>query len=97
MAAVRVVVSEAAKEDLARQSQWYMSVAGERVASHYLEAFHMSVSVLVPQPAAGTPRKFRDPRLQGLRSVLMPGAFRGISCSTVWRRMPWLSSGYCTA
>ena len=53
-----------------------MSVAGERVASHYLEAFHMSVSVLVPQPAAGTPRKFRDPRLQGLRSVLMPGAFR---------------------
>ena len=76
MAAERVVVSEAAKEDLARQSQWYISVAGERVARRYLEAFQSVMSVLAQLPAGGVPRKFRDPRLQGLRSVFMPGAFR---------------------
>jgi toxin ParE1/3/4 len=73
---MRVILSEAAVADLKRQSGWYFEKAGERIAGRYLKAFDSTVSRIQSQPQMGTVRRFRDFRLQGLRSVMMDGAFR---------------------
>lgn len=73
---MKVMLSEAAREDLASQSRWYFQKAGAGLAERYLAAFEMTLSQLAQQPAMGTRRRFRDPRLMGLRSRSMSGAFR---------------------
>jgi len=73
---MRIVISEAARQDLASQSQWYFQQAGDRLADRYMAAFDDTLAVLAAQPEIGSRRKFRDARLQGLRSAIMFGAFR---------------------
>ncbi len=73
---MKCIVSEAAREDLEGQSQWYFLRAGQSTANRYLAAFDETLTLLATQPCLGTLRKFRDVRLRGLRSVVMFGAFR---------------------
>jgi len=70
------LVSDAAKNDLAIQSAWYAHHADEDVAERYLTSFRHTLEVLSAQPDLGHPRRFRNPRLSGLRSMVMHGAFR---------------------
>ncbi len=72
----RCEVTEDARHDLALQYAWYAEKAGERIAERYLEAFRRATDALLLAPETGAPRRFRDPRLAGLRSLQLPGAFR---------------------
>ena len=76
MPARRSEVSQDAREDLALQYTWYMNQAGSSIAERYLSAFEQSVRALTLQPEMGMPRRFRDRRLSGIRSIQMHGAFR---------------------
>ena len=76
MTARRSEVSQDAREDLALQYTWYMNQAGSSIAERYLSAFEQSVRALTLQPEMGMPRRFRDRRLIGIRSIQMHGAFR---------------------
>ncbi len=76
MDSLPVIISEAAREDPARQSNWYYHKAGADTAERYLAAFDSATALLAMQPETGTLRKFHDGRLRRLRSVIMFGAFR---------------------
>ena len=76
MSVSRVEVSDAAREDLALQSAWYVQKAGADIAERYLNAFDATLKKLQSLPEIGRLRMFRDPRLQGLRSFMTDGAFR---------------------
>ena len=71
-----VLILPAAVEDLRHQSEWYSECAGEVIALRYLSAVEQTLARLTGFPESGRARRFKDPRLQGLRSVSLPGAFR---------------------
>ncbi|HWN95105.1 MAG TPA: type II toxin-antitoxin system RelE/ParE family toxin [Methylomirabilota bacterium] len=50
------------------QFRWYAFEADWNVAMRYLSAVHQTLELLAYQPALGRERRFRDPRLRGLRS-----------------------------
>ena len=72
----RIEITEVAREDLASQSDWYREKAGVHVAEHYVGAVQETLKSLQRQPDLGRLRKYRDPRLCGLRSSTVQGAFR---------------------
>ena len=76
MAGRKSEVSEDAREDVLGQYGWYLKEAGIKIAERYLAAFRGTVEFLVVQPEAGILRKFRNPRLSGIRSFQMSAPFR---------------------
>jgi plasmid stabilization system protein ParE len=72
----RIEATEAAREDLAAQSDWYHDKAGRDIAERYLDSVQQTLRMLQKQPDLGRVRKFRDSRLHGLRSSVVQGAFR---------------------
>lgn len=70
------VISPDARDDLALSYKWYLSEAGQAVAERYLEAFSKTVRLLSLAPDAGMIRHFRSPRLRGIRSMPLHGAFK---------------------
>lgn len=69
-------VTEDARADLSLEYSWYAEHAGVKIAEGYLEAFWRSTRALSHAPKMGGLRRFRDPRLSGLRSLHLEGAFR---------------------
>lgn len=76
MAGARYEVSEDARQDLALQYAWYFREAGEGIAERYLDAFRGAVDLLGRQSGIGVQRRFRNPRLKGIRSFQLPAPFR---------------------
>ena len=76
MSVTRCEVSENARLDLARQYEWYELEAGVDIAERYLQAFQQTAQYVTNHPVVGILRRFRDPRLKGIRSVQVHGAFR---------------------
>ena len=76
MAAVRCEVGEDARQDLLLQYLWYFREAGTGIADRYLDAFRGAVDLLARQPGVGLQRRFRNPRLKGIRSFQLPAPFR---------------------
>lgn len=76
MSLTRQEVSEDAREDLALQYEWYAREAGEAIAERYITAFRQTLDLIAQQPEIGMNRKFRSPKLQGIRSRPIHGAFR---------------------
>ena len=76
MLPLRCEVTEDARLDLALQYAWYAQRAGDTIAERYLEAFRHTTETLMRAPETGVLRRFRDPRLAGLRSRQLAGAFR---------------------
>ncbi len=64
--------------DVAMQFGWYVHEAGERTAWRYFDAVEPTIGQLVDQPEVGRLRRFRDERLQGLRSFRVSSPFRKI-------------------
>lgn len=54
--------------DFELQADWYVQVAGGAVAGRYLQALDATLQLLCLQPGLGRPRRFRHPRLKGIRS-----------------------------
>jgi toxin ParE1/3/4 len=76
MSTPRCEVSEAARQDLAAQYEWYAGKAGTDIAERYLASFRHTVDLLTSQPEAGALRKFRSPRLRDIRSLQVAAPFR---------------------
>ena len=76
MNALRQEVSDDARQDLAVQYEWYWREAGEDIAERYLAAFRQTLDLIAQQPEMGMLRRFRSPRLRGIRSFQMLRAFR---------------------
>ena len=76
MAVVRCEVSEDARLDLSLQYSWYIQKAGVDIAERYLAAFRGVLDLLGRQPGLGVQRRFRNPRLKGIRSFQLPASFR---------------------
>ena len=57
------------KQDFALRFAWYVDEAGPEVARRFQSALDQTLSKLANRPDLGRPRNFRNPRLQGLRSL----------------------------
>ena len=60
--------SQLFETDVTGQFAWYVAEAGEPVAWRFLAAVELTLAKLAKQPEMGSLRRFRNPRLQGLRS-----------------------------
>ena len=54
--------------DFEIQYEWYFSEVGEDTAEGYLNAVNDTLQFLRQNPALGRERRFRNPRLKGMRS-----------------------------
>lgn len=61
--------------DAELQFEWYMDEAGEEVACRYLVALDETLGRISRQPELVPLRRFRAPRLNGLRSWLVAKPF----------------------
>jgi plasmid stabilization system protein ParE len=68
-------ISGRAEADLTSQYRWYFDNAGEQVAERFLAAFDRTVEALAQVPELGRRRRFRDPALVGLRSLVVRERF----------------------
>ncbi len=57
------------KLDFAKQFAWYAQEAGPDIARRFQEALDQTLNKLASQPDLGRLRRFRNPRLQGVRSL----------------------------
>lgn len=57
------------REDFALRALWYVREAGGDVARRYEAAVDATLQLLCAQPDLGRKRRFRNPKLQGLRSI----------------------------
>jgi toxin ParE1/3/4 len=62
-------------EDFEQQARWYVRRAGEPVATRYLAALDQSLELLTRHPGLGRKRRFRHPRLRGIRSYRVKPPF----------------------
>lgn len=66
------------KQDYAKLFTWYVDEAGPDVARRFQAALDQSLNKLALQPDLGRLRRFRNPRLHGLRSFLVERPFNKI-------------------
>lgn len=62
-------------QDFDLQYRWYFEHADEKVAERFLAAVEKSLSLLAAQPEMGKCRKFRHPKLAGVRSFRVQPPF----------------------
>jgi len=67
--------ADAFREDFALQALWYVRQAGDEVARRFQKAVDSTLSLLCAQPGIGRTRRFRHPKLQGLRSFAVGRPF----------------------
>lgn len=66
------------KVDFAKQFAWYTEEAGPDTARRFQAALDQTLSQLGSHPDLGRPRHFRNPRLQGVRSLPVERPFNKI-------------------
>jgi plasmid stabilization system protein ParE len=57
------------KQDFANQFSWYVDEAGPDVARRFQVALDNSLKKIAQRPDLGSRRRFKNPQLQGLRSI----------------------------
>jgi toxin ParE1/3/4 len=62
--------------DFEEQYRWYLEQAGEEIAERFLRAVVAILALLAEQPNLGRRRKFRHPKLRGLRSFPAEAPFQ---------------------
>jgi plasmid stabilization system protein ParE len=67
--------ADAFREDFTMQALWYVRQAGDEVARRFQKAVDSTLSLLCEQPGIGRIRRFRHPKLQGLRSFPLKRPF----------------------
>jgi len=64
---MKQVIRPAARQDILGQFLYLLENNAPAAAAQFLEAVEATISKLSKQPTLGAPKKFRNPRLQGLR------------------------------
>ena len=67
--------ADAFLEDFTLQALWYVREAGDEVARRFQKAVDSRLHLLCEQPGLGRVRRFRHPKLQGLRSFAVDQPF----------------------
>jgi plasmid stabilization system protein ParE len=67
--------ADAFVEDFTLQALWYVREAGDEVARRFQRAVDSRLYLLCEQPGVGRVRRFRHPKLQGLRSFAVERPF----------------------
>ena len=70
---MNLTIRTAAREDILRQYEWYLTEGGEAVAQQFLDAAEAAIDLLRRMPDIGSPREFQNPLLKGLRAWPIPG------------------------
>jgi plasmid stabilization system protein ParE len=70
--------ADAFLEDFALQAWWYVREAGDDVARNFQTAVDSRLRLLCAQPGLGRARRFKHPKLQGLRSFAVERPFQRI-------------------
>lgn len=70
---MRVVVQEAAEQDILSQFEWYAAQGLADIARRFRVATYGAIEAVAAMPHAGTPRLSRNPTLTGLRSWPIKG------------------------
>jgi plasmid stabilization system protein ParE len=70
---VKLIIQEAAEDDMLRQYDWYEDHGLSDVADRFSLAVHASISAALKRPKAGAPKHVRNPQLAGLRSWSVQG------------------------
>ena len=68
--------ADAFLEDFTLQALWYVREAGDDVARRFQQAVDSTLSLLCKEPGLGHVRRFRHPKLQGLRSFPVERPFQ---------------------
>ena len=63
------------REDFALRALWYVREAGAEVARRFQESVDATLQQLCLHPELGRARRFRHPKLQGLRSQIVERPF----------------------
>ena len=67
--------ADAFLEDFALQALWYVRQDGAELAIRFQQAVDSRLHLLCEQPGAGPVRKFKHPKLKGLRSFALERPF----------------------
>jgi len=73
---MRVEKADAFRRDFASQALWYVRRAEGDLAHRFQQAVDSTLRLLCDQPGIGRERRFRNPRLQGLRSLVVERPFQ---------------------
>ena len=68
--------ADAFLEDFTLQALWYVREGGHEVARRFQKAVDSRLRLLCGQPGLGRLRRFRHPKLQGLRSFAVERPFQ---------------------
>ena len=68
---MRVLVQEAAEQDILSQFEWYAAQGLADIARGFRASSYGAIEAVTAMPHAGTPRLSRNPTLTGLRSWLI--------------------------
>jgi toxin ParE1/3/4 len=69
----RIIRRPRAIDDLTEQTAYYLSEAGEEVASRFLAAAEETLEQLLELPLSGATRSYLNPSLEGLRMFPVRG------------------------
>ena len=64
---MKFVIRPAARQDILKQFLYLLEKDASAAAARFLAAVETTISKLSQQPTIGAPKKFKNPRLQGLR------------------------------
>ena len=70
---MKFVIRPAAREDILRQYEYYLSEADDLVAARFLAAVESAIEKVCRQPGMGAPKMLKNPKLAGLRSSPVRG------------------------
>lgn len=76
--------SESYLQDFANQARWYVRHAGEDVARRFEAAADHTVVALSRDPELGRVRRFKEPRLRGLRPFRVEPPFNKLLIFYRW-------------
>ena len=70
---MKLTIKPAARRDILHQFEHYLTLGVPHVAERFLVAVEESIDALMATPRAGSPRRFANPLLAGLRSWPVKG------------------------
>ncbi|MEZ2219869.1 type II toxin-antitoxin system RelE/ParE family toxin [Rhizobium sp. RCC_161_2] len=70
---MKLIVKPAARSDIIEQLRYYTDAGGGDVGERFLAGTQDALSSIAQAPLAGSPRRFDNPALDGLRSRAIPG------------------------
>jgi plasmid stabilization system protein ParE len=87
---MKFVLRSAAREDILRQYEYYLTEADAVIAARFLTAVQSAIGQICRQPGIGAPKMLESRTLAGLSKVSQIS-----DCITWFRGQRFVSSGWC--